>query len=67
MKKFFYLALTLLVFSCAAKQAEDPLILPPNFAEMPDLNNPETPQKPTAEQKEENVAKLKELLLKSDE
>jgi len=34
---------------------------------MPDVKNPESPEKPTAEQQEENVAKLKELLLKSEE
>lgn len=67
MKKFFYLALVFLAVSCSSKKSEDTLILPPNFAEMPDLTKPETPQSPTAEQKEENVAKLKELLLKSDE
>ena len=67
MKKFFYLALVILAVSCASKKSEDPLILPPNFAEMPDLTKPETAAKPTAEQQEENVARLKELLLKSDE
>ncbi len=62
-KIFLTLIAILCVFSCAKKQ-DDPLILPPNFAEMPDLNNPE---KPTAEQSEENVERLKELLLKSDQ
>jgi hypothetical protein len=38
--------------------------MPPNFAEMPDPNNPE---KPTTEQSEESVARLKELLLQSNE
>lgn len=67
MKKFFYLALVILAVSCASKKSEDPLILPPNFAEMPDLTKPEKPTNPTPEQQEENVARLKELLLKSDE
>jgi hypothetical protein len=67
MKKFFYLALVILAVSCASKKSEDPLILPPNFAEMPDLTKPEKPANPTPEQQEENVARLKELLLKSDE
>lgn len=64
--KFLNIVILNLVFlacSCASKK-DDPLIVPPNFAEMPDPNNPE---KPTAESKEENVARLKELLLKSDE
>lgn len=63
MKKFFYLILVFLAVSCASKK-DDPLIVPPNFAEEPDPNKPEIP---TIEQKEENVARLKELLLKSDE
>ncbi len=67
MRKFFFLAAMLFVFSCSSNKLEDPLILPPNFAEMPDLNNPESPEKPTTKQQEENVAKLKELLLKSEE
>lgn len=62
-KKIVILFLVLSVFSCA-KTKDDPLILPPDFAEMPDPNNPE---KPIAEQSEENVARLKELLLQSDE
>ncbi len=67
MKKIILLALTFIAFSCSSKKAEDPLILPPNFAEMPDVKNPESIEKPTAAQQEENVAKLKELLLKSEE
>lgn len=66
MKKISILAFFLIfcITSCVSKKNEDPLILPPNFAEMPDLKNPE---KPTAAQKDENVQKIKELLLKSDE
>ncbi len=50
-------------FSCAKKN-DDPLILPPNFAEMPDPNKPE---QPVPQQEDEAVARLKDLLLKSDE
>jgi hypothetical protein len=60
--KISFLFLAFFVFSCSSTK-DDPLIIPPNFAEMPDLNNPE---KPSVENKEENVARLKELLLKSD-
>lgn len=67
MKKLFLLSAIFLVFSCSAKNADNPLIIPPNFAEMPDLNNPEKTEKPTTTQQEENVAKLRELLLKSEE
>lgn len=63
MKKFLALALVFFLCSCLSKKVDDPLIIPPNFAEMPDVNNPE---KPAAEQKDENIARLKELLLKSD-
>lgn len=63
MKKVFALALALLLFSCFSKKVDDPLIVPPNFAEMPDINNPE---KPAIEDRDESVARLKELLLKSD-
>lgn len=63
MKKIFAITLIFLLCSCLSKKADDPLVVPPNFADMPDLNNPE---KPSTEQKDENVARLKELLLKSD-
>ena len=65
MKKFLsVIILIFLTISCSSKKGDDPLIIPPNFAEMPDKNKPE---QPTPEQKEENVVRLKELLLKSDE
>jgi hypothetical protein len=56
--------LLFLVCSCKSEKKDDLLIVPPNFAELPDSNNPE-PLSP--KEKEENVAKLKELLLKNDE
>ncbi len=61
--RIFVLFLAFFAFSCASKK-DDPLIIPPNFAEMPDPNNPEKVTE--TENKEENVARLKELLLKSD-
>ncbi|MBU6339676.1 MAG: hypothetical protein KGQ36_06900 [Rickettsiales bacterium] len=63
MKKLYSILLVLLLFSCASKP-DDPLIIPPNFSEMPDPNNPE---KVDNNQKGESVERLKELLLKSDE
>lgn len=63
MKKLAILLIFFVIFSCA-KKADEHLIIPPNFAEMPDPKNPE---KISGEQNEENVAKLKELLLKSEE
>ena len=59
---FILLSLSLAV-SCSSKKSEDPILLPPNFAEVPDLNNPE---KPTASEKDASVERIKELLLKSD-
>jgi hypothetical protein len=63
MKKFFCLIVLLLTFSCSKNKPEEPLLLPPNFTEMPDVKNPE---KPAAQEKDENAARLKELLLQSD-
>ena len=67
MKNFLLVALVLLSTSCSyykeKMKQDDPLVLPPNFAEMPDVTNPE---KPTENQKSAEVEKLKELLLKSD-
>lgn len=63
MKKLILLITISLLCSCANKK-DDPLIVPPNFAEMPDLNNIE---KPDVTQQSVDVEKLKELLLKSEE
>lgn len=63
MKNFLLLIPLILLLSCADKRKEDPLILPPNFSEMPDLKHPEKPSKKV---KQENVEKLKELLLDSE-
>lgn len=63
MKKLLCLSFVFLVFSCSFNKKDDPLIVPPNFAEMPDLKNPE---QPTAAQKDESVERLKELLLQSE-
>jgi hypothetical protein len=64
MKKILCLILIIFAVSCVKGGKDDPLIVPPNFAEMPDPNKPEVQP---AEQKEENISRLKELLLKSDE
>lgn len=62
MKNLYSILLVLLLVSCASK-LDNPIIIPPNFSEMPDPNNPE---KLNENQKEESVERLKELLLKSD-
>ncbi len=63
MKKILFVAFLLSVVSCGGNKPEDPLLLPPNFDEMPDPNKSE---EKTKEQEQENVDRLKELLLKSD-
>ncbi len=64
MKFFLRLLLIFLAFSCSNSEKDDPLILPPNFAEVPDLEKPETK---STETNQEDVARLKELLLQSEE
>ncbi len=60
--KIIILFLTLFLASCANKK-DDPLIVPPNFSELPDEKNPE---KPSETQKDADIERLKELLLKSE-
>lgn len=63
MKKIFFI-LALLISSCTtSKGPEDPLILPPNYAEIPDPKNPEKIEDKNDPQ---DIEKLKDLLLKSE-
>ncbi len=64
MKKLLSIILLLTLFSCSSKK-DDPLIIPPNFTEMPDPNNPE--KTPVEFSGQEDVTRLKELLLKSED
>ena len=61
MKKIILFLSAFLLFSCANTK-DDPLIIPPNFNEMPDPANPEKPE----QQKDADIEKLKDLLLKSE-
>ncbi len=63
MKKAILLLTIFLITSCSNKTPDDPLIVPPNFSEMPDPNNPE---KLNERQQDADIAKLKDLLLKSE-
>ncbi len=63
MKKSILFLTIFLLNSCANKTPDDPLIIPPNFAEVPDPANPE---KINEQQKDADIAKLKDLLLKSE-
>lgn len=59
------LAIFLFCFTISCdKTKEDPLILPPDYSELPDPKNPE---KQSKEVNVEEVNKLKNLLLKSEE
>ncbi len=62
--KFIILAATILLMSgCSKNKIDDPLIIPPNFAQMPDLANPEKTSPTSSEQ---DVQELKDLLLKNN-
>ena len=64
MKKIFFILALFLVSSCfSSKGPEDPLLLPPNYTELPDPKNPEKIEEKTTP---EDVEKLKDLLLKSE-
>lgn len=60
---FILLAIHFLASSCTQKMPDEPLIIPPNFADMPDPTNPE---KPSEQHKDADIDKLKDLLLKSE-
>ncbi|GDX35514.1 hypothetical protein LBMAG18_00250 [Alphaproteobacteria bacterium] len=60
-----FLAIFLFCFTISCdKSKDDPLILPPDYSEIPDLNNPEKQPKGV---NIEEVNKLKSLLLKNEE
>ena len=63
MKKIAFLILSIFLSSCSSGKESNPLVIPPNFAEMPNLNNPE---KISPEEQNASVERLKDLLLKSD-
>jgi len=57
--KISFLMYLILVISCSTER-ENPLIIPPNFNDIPDVNNPEKIDK---ESPVEDVKKIKDLLL----
>jgi len=63
MRKIIFIFIICAISSCSSRHMDDSLIVPPNFADMPDATNPE---KPSEKQKEADIAKLKDLLLKSE-
>jgi hypothetical protein len=66
-KLLFHIFILLFTFSCKNSKKDDPLIVPPNFCEMPDLKNPENINKKNElKDNQQDVERLKELLLQSD-
>jgi hypothetical protein len=61
--KLLLLAITaLLATSCSKYKPDEPLIVPPNFSEMPDPKNPDAKAAPKTDQKD--IDELRDLLLK---
>jgi hypothetical protein len=63
-KLIIFAAMALLISSCSSHKIDDPLIIPPNFDEMPDLKNPDNTKPKSSDQ---DVEELRELLLKSNQ
>ncbi|MFT7099364.1 MAG: hypothetical protein ACJAS6_001246 [Rickettsiales bacterium] len=51
------------MLGCSSNKYNDPLLIPPNFNEVPDLKNPE---KPTSNSSDQDLQELKDLLLNND-
>lgn len=61
LKLALFFSFTLLTLSsCVNTKPDTPIIIPPNFAEMPDINEKDEPKQRA---KEEDIEKLKELLI----
>ncbi len=63
-KLVIFAAIILLISSCSRHKADDPLIIPPDFNEMPDLENP---NKNTPKSSDQDLQELKDLLLKNSD
>ena len=59
----FFIAVT--SFSCSAGD-KNPLVIPPKFSELPDLNSIETKKTQENVGNQENIDKLKKMLQESD-
>jgi hypothetical protein len=62
-KLIIFSALSFLIFGCSGNNNDAPLIIPPNFSEVPDLKNPE---KPASKSSDQDLQELKDLLLNND-
>lgn len=64
MKKLISLTLLTLIFSCSSRD-ENPLITPPGFNEIPKEENVKNEQQEIKQDNNEELEKLKKLLLKN--
>jgi hypothetical protein len=62
-KLIIFITTILLMTGCSKNKIDDPLIVPPNFSQIPDLQNPE-PKNSEASTKD--MEELKDLLLKNN-
>jgi hypothetical protein len=60
---FFFVVSSL--FSCSGSD-KNPLVIPPKFSELPDLNSVETKKTQENVGNQENIDKLKKMLQESD-
>ena len=61
-KTLILLGLIFILSACSSDDKDDPLIVPPNFNEMPDLNKKDDDKKTP----DKDIDKLRDLLLNND-
>ena len=65
MKYLILFFIAVISFSCSASD-KNPLVIPPKFSELPDLNSIETKKTQENVGNQENIDKLKKMLQESD-
>ena len=65
MKNLFLISIISVIISSCSKGDRNPLIIPPNYSEVPNLNDTKKTQENVGNQ--ENIDKLKKMLQESDE
>ena len=61
-KILILISLAFILPACSGNDKDDPLIIPPNFNEMPDLNKKDNDKKTP----DKDIDKLRDLLLKDE-
>ena len=64
--KYLFLILALIPLSSCSSNDKNPLIIPPNFNELPDLNSGQDKKNQENVGNQENIDKLKKMLQESD-